>query len=315
MRLAHEGVEGWGEAAPLDTYGQTLESAEFALASMAPLVRRNPMHVERIVDDLLAAHSDQRAAVAAVDAALHDWLGKRFDVSTANWLGLDSGRHPATSFTIGIDEPDRIAEKVSEAEAYPILKVKVGSDHDEEVLSIVRQHAPRKTIRVDANTAWSVDGALARLPMLASFGVELLEQPITAGDLEGLRRLKEADVCAIVADESCVVRADVATLAGCVDGINIKLSKCGGIREAVKMIHIARGLGMRVMLGCMIESALGVAAAAQLAPLADWLDLDSHLLLSSRPFTGLGGDGGRLTIGGSPGLGVHRVDLPKGGAR
>ncbi|MCZ6817533.1 MAG: dipeptide epimerase [Planctomycetota bacterium] len=315
VRLAHEEVEGWGEAAPVETYGQTLESAESALSSMASLLRGNPMHIDRIIEDLLASHGDQRAAVAAVDAALHDWVGKRFGICVTSWLGLDPGRHPDTSFTIGIDEPDRLVEKVLAAEEYPILKIKLGGDQDERLLSTVRQHAPEKTLRVDANTAWSVDEALGRLPMLAAFGVELLEQPIAAEDYEGLRRLKEANVCAIVADESCVVPADVVSLAGCVDGINIKMSKCGGIREAVRMIHLARGMGMRVMLGCMIESGLGVAAAAQLAPLVDWLDLDSHLLLSTQPFIGLGGRGGRLTIGGGPGLGVGKAECLQEGVR
>ncbi|MBN2560549.1 MAG: dipeptide epimerase [Phycisphaerae bacterium] len=307
VRIVHEGIVGWGEAAPVDTYQQTLEGAEATLAAVAASLRGDPLNVERIVDGLLRRFDDQRATVSAIDAALHDWIGKRFGIATTRWLGLDPTDIPLTSFTIGIDELETIAEKVREADAYPILKIKLGTARDEEVLSTIREIAPEKVLRADANTAWSVEEALDRLSILAAWGVEFVEQPIPPGDNAGLRRLKEAAVCPIVADESCVRPADVVALAGCVDGVNIKLSKCGGIREALKMIRLARALGMKVMLGCMVESSLGIAAAAQLAPLADWLDLDGHLLLSEDPFTGIGGAGGRLCVGLRPGLGVRRV--------
>lgn len=313
VQVSHQGVSGWGEAVPMDTYHQTLESAEGALAGIAARFRDgyhdDPWMVDRLVSDLLGRHDDQRATVAAVDAAIHDWIGKRAGISTARWLGLDPARIPLTSYTIGIDDPEAVATKVREAASYPILKVKVGTPYDEQILSLVREQAPEKVIRVDANAAWTAAEAIGKLPMLAAHGVEFVEQPIPPGDRDGLRRIREAGVLPIVADESCVRAGDVATLAGCVDGINIKLSKCGGIREALKMIHIARGVGLKVMLGCMIESSLGIAAAAQLAPLADWLDLDGHLLLANDPFSGLGGSGGRLTVGARPGLGVQLAGL------
>ena len=307
VHIEHDGIVGWGEAVPMDSYGQSLESAEETLEAIAPLLRGDPITVESIMADLVGRFDDQRATLAAVDAALHDWIGKRFGVPVTSWLGLDAGRAPLTSFTIGIDDPDGIAKRVRHASEYPILKVKVGAAADEEMPALVRKLAPDKIIRVDANTAWSSDEALERIERLVGCGVEFVEQPIPAGDNAALKRLKEASPCPIVADESCVRPADVLPLAGCVDGINIKLSKCGGIREALKMIHLARGAGLMVMLGCMIESSLGIAAAAQLAPLADWLDLDGHLLLSHDPFTGLGGRYGRLRIGTSPGLGVRPV--------
>ncbi|MFQ5430680.1 MAG: dipeptide epimerase [Phycisphaerae bacterium] len=307
VRLEHAGIEGWGEAAPMDTYGQTPESAATALRAIAQTLPDEPWAVESIVEGLLRRFDDQRATVAAVDAAIHDWIGKRCALPVVKWLGLDPRRAPLTSYTIGLDEADRIAEKVRRAAAYPIFKVKVGTDQDEETLSIIRRHAPDKIIRVDANTAWTVDEALRRIARLVEYDIEFVEQPIPAGDPAGLRTLRDARLCPIVADESCVRPADVVALAGCVDGVNIKLSKCGGLREAIRMIHLARGLGMKVMLGCMIESSLGIAAAAQLAPLADWLDLDGHLLLAHDPFTGLGGEGGRLRIGEAAGLGVRPV--------
>ena len=305
VRMEHDGTVGCGEAVPADTYGQSLASAESALRRMSESLARSRLDIEAIICDLLATFDGQRATVAAVDAALHDWTGRKLGISALRWLGLDPAGAPLTSFTIGMDEPDALADKVRAAGAYPILKIKVGSERDEENLSIIRRLAPDKIVRVDANTAWTAEAALARLPMLASFGVERLEQPVPREDIDGLRRLKEAAVVPIIADESCVRPSDVESLSDCVDGINIKLSKCGGIHEALRMIRLARRFGLRVMLGCMIESSLGVAAAAQLAPLVDWLDLDGHLLLEDDPFAGLGGAAGRLRLGVSPGLGVE----------
>lgn len=304
VKVEHGGIEGWGEAAPVDTYRQTLESAEAALKKMGPLLGDDPTDIEGISDRLTNQFHDQLAAVCAVDAALHDWLGKRAGLPTVSVLGLSPRSIPLTSFSLGIADPELIAEKMRRAAEYPIIKLKVGSPRDEETIALIREIAPEKTIRVDANTAWTVDETLEKLPMLAKHRVEFVEQPIRAGDRDGLRRVHEAGILPIVADESCVVPADVLPLAGCVVGVNIKLSKCGGIRPALKMIHLARAAGLKIMLGCMIESSLGIAAAAQLAPLADWLDLDGHLLLSNDPIRGLGGRGGRLTIGGGPGLGV-----------
>src|SRR5205823_15135213 len=202
-----------------------------------------------------------------------------------------------TDITIGIDEPQAIADKVRDAQGFPIFKVKVGVPRELEILRTIRRKAPNKTIRVDANCGWSVSDAGSRMRAVAEFGVELVEQPVPADDLATLRRLRELRMAPIIADESCVRPADVARLAGVVDRVNIKLNKCGGIGEARKMIYMARTMGLRVMLGCTSESSVGVAAAAQLAPLADWIDLDTHLLVKDDEFTGLGGEGGRLTIG------------------
>lgn len=313
VSISHEGLQGFGEASPVDTYGQSIASAEAALGEIEPLLRggalADPLNIEEIVAVLLARFDGQRAAIAAVDGAMHDWIGKRFGVSTVRWLGLNPAHAPPTSFTIGIAEPDLLEHKVQSAEAFPILKVKLGTEQDAAHLSLIRRFAPEKMLRVDANTAWSADEARDKLELLNRCAVEFLEQPVKAGDLNGLRRYRESGVLPIVADESCVRPADVVSLAGIVDGINIKMAKCGGIREALRMIHLARALGMRVMLGCMIESSLGIAQAAQLAPLADWLDLDGHLLLSNDPYEGLG-RGARLQIGAGPGLGVR----PQAGA-
>jgi len=309
VRVQYDGLEGWGEAVPVDTYGQTLETAEAALPGMAELLKnQSPYQVEKSIHALIASFATQRATIAAIDAAIHDWLGKRHGLPVCRWLGLDPDDLPTSSFTIGIDDLDTIAEKVREAAEYPILKVKLGTPDDERILKTVRQGAPEKRIRVDANTAWRGDEAPERVRMLAAFGVELLEQPVPRDDLDGLRRYKECRKIPVMADESCVTPADVVAVAPHVDGINIKMSKCGGLREAIRMIHLARGLDLRVMFGCMIEGSLGIAAAAHLGPAVDFLDLDGHILLSSEPFTGLAGAGGRLAIAHGPGLGIRLHD-------
>lgn len=304
VAIEHDGVVGYGEAIPTALYGQSLKSVEATLNAAGDGLGRDPFAIEPTIDRLLERFSDQRATVCAIDAALHDWVGKRLDTPTWRLLGVDRATMPITSFTIGVDDLEAIETKVREADAYPTLKVKIGTDQEEEILAIVRRLAPDKTVRVDANTGWSAHDAEARLRRVAEYDVEFVEQPVPAGDNETLARLTAAGVVPIIVDESAIVPADVAPLAGRVDGINIKLSKAGGIREAYRMIAIARSLGMRVMLGCMIESSLGIAAAAQLAPLVDYIDLDGHLLLANDPYEGIGGTAGRLTLTERPGLGV-----------
>lgn len=306
VRIKFRGVEGLGEAAPTDTYHQDLASAEKTLSAIAPkLVGRNPLHLETILGDLITEYPDQLASVAAVDAALHDLIGKMLHLPVVHLLGIDERTTPLTSYTLGIDQAEAIAERARQAAEYPIFKLKTGGPDDIAMLRAIRSVAPEKTIRVDANAAWSADEAIERIHELAPYNLEFVEQPCPRDDLQGLARVRDHVDLPIIADESCITLADVPKCAGHVDGINIKLSKCGGIREGLKMIRVARALGLKVMLGCMIESALGIAAAAQLAPLADWLDLDGHLLLANAPFTGLGGRHGRLTIGQGPGLGVQ----------
>jgi L-alanine-DL-glutamate epimerase-like enolase superfamily enzyme len=304
VRLDHDGVTGLGEAAPVSYYGQSVASAAPPLGRAAPLLGDDPFCFETILDRLCAAFGDQRATIAAIDAALHDWVGKRLGVPVWRLLGIDPAGMPTTSFTIGVDNLETIALKVRQADDYPILKIKIGTENEVDILETVRHHAPDKTLRVDANTGWSSGDADARLQRVLAYDLELVEQPVLPGEDDTLTRLTQASPVPVIADESAVVPADVPALAGCVDGINIKLSKCGGIREAYRMIAIARALDMKIMLGCMIESSLGIAAAAQLAPLVDYVDLDGHLLLAEDPFTGLDHQNGKLILSTQPGLGV-----------
>jgi L-alanine-DL-glutamate epimerase-like enolase superfamily enzyme len=304
VEIEQGGLVGYGEAAPIQYYQQSLDSAEAALERAASLLGDDPFALDAIHRRLWAAIGDQTATVAALDGALHDLLGKRLGVPVWRLFGLCRQDAPPTSFTIGIDELATIAAKVHEAAAMPILKVKVGTPDDDAILRAVREAAPDKPIRLDANCGWRADTALEAMRRVAAYDIELIEQPIPPEAAHAMPRLRQARVAPLIADESCVREPDVPRCAAGFDGINIKLSKCGGIRPALRMIHIARGLGLKVMLGCMVETSAGIAAAAQLTPLADYVDLDGHLLLADDPFVGLGGEDGRLCLSELPGLGV-----------
>jgi len=300
-----DGHEGWGEAAPTRFYGETPESVLSALNLYAAALPENPFDIEeseRRWQTLLRANP---AARSALSAALHDLVGKRLGVPVYRLWGLDPSRAPRSTFTIGLDTPERIRAKVLEAEQYPILKVKLGTDRDVEILRTIRD-ATSKEIRVDANCGWTVKQALRMLPVLAEFGVTVLEQPLPPHELDGLATITRRADIPVIADESCETAADIPPLVGKVDGINIKLAKCGSLREAIRMIAIARAHGLMVMVGCMIESSLGITAAAHFTPLVDIVDLDGAALLADDPFVGATIDGGQVRLPDGPGLGVRR---------
>jgi L-alanine-DL-glutamate epimerase-like enolase superfamily enzyme len=306
-----DGAEGGGEAPATAYYGETAESVAAVLPRLAPVLREasqgDPFALERMETALAHAIGRNPAARVAISAALHDLVGKRLGVPLWKLWGLDPAAAPLSSFTIGIDELEVMRQKVREAAGYPILKIKVGTPRDAEILAMIREEAPHKTLRVDANTGWTAKQAIQRIPMLEEYGVEFVEQPLPPEDLEGLRLLRRRSRLPIIADESCEVASDVARLAGVVDGVNIKLAKCGSLREAIRIVHAARAQGMSVMLGCMIESTLGIAAALQLTPLVDYVDLDGAALLAEDPFQGPGMEAdGRLRFNQEPGLGVSR---------
>jgi L-alanine-DL-glutamate epimerase-like enolase superfamily enzyme len=213
---------------------------------------------------------------------------------------------PPTSYTIVIPRDEgQLFQRIDEARPYPILKVKLGSDRDEWIVRTVRRAAPRKVLRADANAAWDVARAARMAALLADEGFELLEQPLPPADIEGFRALKPRTPIPVIADESCRTSRDIAPLDGAVHGINIKLSKCGGLAEARRMIAEARDRGMLVMLGCMIESSLGITAASHLAPLVNYADLDGAALLDRDPFIGTTIDDGFIRLPSEPGLGVR----------
>jgi L-alanine-DL-glutamate epimerase-like enolase superfamily enzyme len=300
-----DGQEGWGEAAPSKFYGETADTVVAALKLYGTVLPDDPFNLEDAERRWETTMRGNASARAALSAALHDLVGKRLGIPIYRMWGLDPCKAPKSTFTIGLDTPERIRAKVAEAEQYPILKVKLGTDQDVEILQAIRG-ATDKEIRVDANCGWTVKRAIRMLPVLDEFGVTVLEQPLPPQDLDGLAAISAAADIPIIADESCKTVADIPPLVGKVDGINIKLAKCGGLREALRMISVARAHDMMVMVGCMIESSLGITAAAHFTPLVDIVDLDGAALLANDPFLGAGIDGGQVSLPGGPGLGVRR---------
>jgi L-Ala-D/L-Glu epimerase len=302
-----DGAEGWAEAAGNRFYGETAETVVAVLPRLAAAIESvDPWALETAEAEMHRAIRGHPAAKSAVSAALHDLAAKRLGVPLYQMWGLDPRTAPASSYTIAIAGNEELRRRVDEARDYPILKVKLGTDRDAEIIRVVREAAPGKQLRVDANAAWTPKHALRMIELLRELDVEFVEQPLPPHDLEGLRFVRERSALPIVADESCLVAADVARLAGVVDGINIKLAKCGGLREALRMIATARAHGMLVMAGCMIESSLGITAAAHLAPLLDHADLDGAALLADDPFVGATIEGGRIALPAGAGLGVAR---------
>jgi L-Ala-D/L-Glu epimerase len=250
-----------------------------------------------------------RAARSAIDEALYDLWGKKLGQPLYKLLGLNPNRLPLTSFTIGIDEPEAMAAQAKES-GHPILKIKLGSERDEQIVAAIRR-ATDARLRADANAGWSRERALEIIPRLADYGLEFIEQPLAVDDVEGFFWLKDrlrrqnVDI-PIFADETARTSRDVAKLAGAIDGVVVKTMKSEGIREALRMIHTARAHDMQIMLSCMVESSVGVTAAAHLAPLCDYADLDGPLLIKNDPYRGLQYDGARFTLPDGPGLGLER---------
>lgn len=307
-----DGIEGLGEAAPNKFYGESVASVIAALDKFAPvLATADAWSLEAVDASLDRVLRGNNSARGAISAALHDIVGKRLCMPVHRLWGLDPADCGESSFTIGIADNDGLIQRVADAAQYPILKIKLGSDRDMEIVRIVREAAPAKRLRVDANAAWSPSHAVRMIDFLADNDVELVEQPVAQHDIEGFRFVRARSKLPILADESCLVASDVPRLAGAVDGVNLKLAKCGSLREAIRIVHTARSFGMSVMAGCMIESSLGISAVAQLAPLLDYADFDGAALLAEDPFAGATIAGGQIRLSDKPGLGVE----PASGAR
>lgn len=304
VRIEDDGLTGVGEAAPSGYYGEKCESVLMALSYFAEHLGDDAMLIEDISSDLSRVMRGNASARAAIDMALYDLIGHRLGVPVYQLLGLNPERTPVTSFTIGLDTPAEMARKVRLAEQFPVLKIKLGMPNDLEIVRAIRDVTDAR-LRVDANAAWTPKQAIKTINALEAFDIEFVEQPVAAGDLEGLRLVREHTNLPIFADESCVTLEDVPRVAGLVDGINIKLMKCGGISQALKMIATARAHHLEVMLGCMIESSVSITAAAQISPLVDYADLDGALLVANDPFDGVGVERGKLVLPDRPGLGVR----------
>jgi L-Ala-D/L-Glu epimerase len=297
--------DGVGEAAAVPYYGETQQGIIKYLRSV-PNLGDEPFDMDAVLSRLPPG---SRAARSAIDEALHDLWGKELGQPLYKLFGLNPDKLPLTSFTIGIDEPEVMAAR-AQAVNYPIIKIKLGSEKDEAIVAAIRKVTNAKLL-ADVNAGWTRERALEIIPRLREYDLELIEQPLAVKDVEGYfwlkQKLREQNVdIPIFADETAKTSHDVVKLAGAVDGVVVKTMKSEGIREALRMIHTARAHDMQIMLGCFIESSVGVTAAAHLAPLCDYADLDGPLLIKNDPYRGLTYEGAKMTLPDGPGLGVVR---------
>jgi L-alanine-DL-glutamate epimerase-like enolase superfamily enzyme len=304
VEVEQDGIIGYGEASMPPYLGESPETAAAFLRRVDLTRFPDPFQFEEILPAIDALAPGNTAAKAAVDIALHDWVGKTLDVPLHRLWGLNPARTPVTSFTIGIDTPDIIRQKMLEAAPYRILKVKLGGDTDRLMIETIRS-VTDKPITVDANQGWTDrNEALKMIEWLATLGVVFIEQPMPKTQIDDTAWLRARSPLPLIADESCQRLADVAKTVGVFDGINIKLMKCTGLREAHRMIILARALGLKVMLGCMTETSCAISAAAQLSPLADWADLDGAVLIKNDLFDGATIIDGKVTLPDRPGIGA-----------
>ena len=306
VTLEHDGVTGLGEASPSHYYGETPALVPAAIEALAESLGDDPFALEAIERRWFHALRGNGSARAAVEMALHDWIGHRLGQPTWRLLGLDPATVPPSCVTLGMAEPAEMERKLETVIDFPRIKVKLGAPGDVDNLRRIRARYDGM-LQVDANTAWNAADAVRVLRAIEPLGIELVEQPVPRGDLDGLAWVRNRVGIPVFADESVHHHQDVAALVGRVDGVNLKLMKSGGLREMLRTIHAARAHGMKVMLGSMVESSLALSAAAQLAPLADYLDLDGHWLLKHDPFTGAPGERGAIVLSERPGLGVQRA--------
>lgn len=301
-RGAHSGV---GEGAPIVRYKESAEDAKRLSRDVSELLKdADPAQYRTLIGRVHQAIPGQWALKSAIDIAIHDWIGQQLGVPVFRLLGLDPLATPLTSFSIGIDTPEITKRKVKEAEPYPILKVKVGLATDEATIEAVRS-VTRKPLRVDANEGWKTkEEAVAKINWLEKQGVEFVEQPLPAHMLEEMKYVRSKVHIPVIADEASLHPQDIPKLAPYFDGVNIKLDKCGGILEGLRMIEMARSLGLKTMLGCMISSSVAITAAAHLSPLVDYADLDGNLLIRNDPYSGVLVQAGKLILPGEPGLGL-----------
>jgi L-Ala-D/L-Glu epimerase len=305
------GITGHGEGAPIVRYHEDAAGAKQAVDGVRDLLLKgNPMQYSKLLSQVFQAIPGNWAAKAAIDIAVMDWVGKKLGVPLYSLFGLDPADAPATTFSIGIDTPQITKQKTLEAAAYPVLKVKVGLDTDEATIEAIRS-VTKKPLRVDANEGWkSKEEAVRKINWLETQGVEFIEQPLPADQLADMNYIRARVHMPIFADEACQRASDIPKLKEHFDGVNIKLDKSGGVLEAHRMIQIARALGMKTMLGCMISSSVTVTAAAHLSPLVDYADLDGNLLISNDPYRGVKVVQGKLVLPKGSGLGLTPATAP-----
>jgi L-alanine-DL-glutamate epimerase-like enolase superfamily enzyme len=308
LSYTRDGITGHGEGAPIVRYHEDAEGASRAVESVRDLLAAaNPMQFSKVMAAVFQRVAGAWAGKAAIDIALMDWVGQKLGIPLYAYFGLDPADTPLTTFSIGIDTPEITRQKTREAAEFPILKVKVGLSTDEPTIEAVRS-VTSKPLRVDANEGWTdKEEAVRKINWLEKHGVEFVEQPMPAEMVEETRWVRARVHIPIIADEACQRVSDIPKLKDAFDGVNIKLDKSGGLLEAWRMIAVAKSLGMKTMLGCMVSSSVSVTAAAHLSPLVDYADLDGNLLIANDPFRGVRVEKGKLILPDRPGLGLLRA--------
>jgi L-alanine-DL-glutamate epimerase-like enolase superfamily enzyme len=306
LTYARDGITGHGEGAPIVRYHEDAAGALEAVESVRGLLlAADPMQFSKTMAAVFARVEGAWAGKAAIDIALMDWVGHKLGIPLYSYFGLDRADAPVTTFSIGIDTPEITRQKTREAAAFPVLKVKVGLATDEPTIEAVRS-VTAKPLRVDANEGWKdKEEAARKINWLEKQGVEFIEQPMPAEMIEETRWVRARVHIPIIADEACRHASDIPKLRDAYDGVNIKLDKSGGLLEAWRMIAVAKSLGMKTMLGCMVSSSVSVTAAAHLSPLVDYADLDGNLLIANDPYTGVLVENGKLILPDRPGLGLR----------
>ncbi|ADB42308.1 dipeptide epimerase [Spirosoma linguale] len=296
---------GFGEATATRYYGITIDGMVAALEALRDTIESYPLtNPETFWADMQPHLAENPFALCALDQAAWDLWGKQQQQPLYKLWNLNPANAPLTDYTIGLDTPERMVEKMQER-PWPLYKIKLGRpDKDITLVTSLREHTDA-VFRVDANCGWTAADAIRKSEVLKVLGVEFIEQPLPADDWEGAKLVYEKSALPIIADESCIIESDVDRCAGYFHGVNIKLTKCGGITPARRMISRARELGLRVMVGCMTESSVGISAIAQLLPLLDYADLDGAMLIGNDPATGVTFENGRVVYAAENGTGVN----------
>lgn len=305
VELEHDGRHGYGESAADNYYGASVANMAAALESARSIIEahhpEDPEGLWQAVQPLLAEHS---FALNALDMAAHDLNGKLKGKPLYQLWNLDPTHNVQTDYTIGIDEIPKMVEKMDEFAGWPIYKIKLGTDKDVEIIRALRQHTDA-VFRVDANCGWSAEDCLRNADAFKDLNVEFIEQPLKADNWDGMAKVKAHCCLPVIADESCIVESDVERCADYFDGINIKLCKCGGLTPARRMLQRGRELGLKLMMGCMTESTVGISAIAQLLPMLDYVDMDGALLLAEDTASGVRIEQGTCIYAEAPGTGAQ----------
>jgi L-alanine-DL-glutamate epimerase-like enolase superfamily enzyme len=305
VKIEKDGVFGLGEAAPIARYNETAESAAAFIEKARPVLDRDLGDYAVRLAEIEDVGPGEHAAKAALDMAILDWYAKTLKVPLWRLLGLGRDKVVTTTYTIGIDEVPVMQQKLREASDFSVYKIKVGTANDRKIVEGLRE-VTDKPLRADANEGWKTkEEALEMINWMAGLGVELIEQPLPAAQLEDYAWLKDRVKIPVFADESLILPSDLPRIAPYFHGVNVKLMKCGGVQEAVRLAAMGRVLGLKLMIGCMVETSVGISAGAAVASLFDYADLDGTLLISNDPFRGVEVVKDRLILNDKPGLGVE----------